>query len=109
MLPAESRCPHCQNTELSSFPILPGESFISNYRNRIRIQTQKYNELELETDNTLSNFGYLLPQIQKKSVPSGLCHRIALAVGSLNLLGKCFSLDGNNKLEAPMRISDSRN
>lgn len=31
MLPAEDRCPSCQNTELSSFPILPNESFISNY------------------------------------------------------------------------------
>lgn len=31
MLPAEGRCPSCQNTELSSFPILPNESFISNY------------------------------------------------------------------------------
>jgi hypothetical protein len=31
MLPAEGRCPICQNTELSSFPILPNESFISNY------------------------------------------------------------------------------
>jgi len=28
MLPAENRCPQCQNTELSSFPILPNESFI---------------------------------------------------------------------------------
>jgi hypothetical protein len=31
MLPAEGRCPSCQNTELSSFPIMPNESFISNY------------------------------------------------------------------------------
>jgi hypothetical protein len=31
MLPAEDRCPNCQNTELSSFPILPNESFILNY------------------------------------------------------------------------------
>jgi hypothetical protein len=31
MLPAESRCPHCLQTELSSFPILPNESFIFSY------------------------------------------------------------------------------
>jgi len=31
MLPAENRCPQCQNTELSSFPILPNESFIWNH------------------------------------------------------------------------------
>jgi len=31
MLPAEGRCPSCQNTELSSFPILPNESFVANY------------------------------------------------------------------------------
>jgi hypothetical protein len=27
MLPAENRCPICLDTELSSFPILPDESF----------------------------------------------------------------------------------
>jgi hypothetical protein len=31
MLPVEDRCPRCQNTELSSFPILANESFILNY------------------------------------------------------------------------------
>jgi hypothetical protein len=34
MLPAEDRCPSCQNTELSSFPILPKESFIWNYSDK---------------------------------------------------------------------------
>jgi len=27
MLPAENRCPNCQDIELSSFPVLPDESF----------------------------------------------------------------------------------
>ncbi|MGC2571462.1 MAG: hypothetical protein WA364_08115 [Candidatus Nitrosopolaris sp.] len=31
MLPADGRCPSCQNTELSSFPILLNESFVANY------------------------------------------------------------------------------
>jgi hypothetical protein len=31
MLPAENRCPYCLQTELSSFPILPNESFTFNY------------------------------------------------------------------------------
>jgi hypothetical protein len=31
MLPAEERCPICLEIELSSFPILPNESFIFNY------------------------------------------------------------------------------
>ena len=40
MLPAENRCPHCQNTELSSFPILPDQSFISNYSEKSGIELQ---------------------------------------------------------------------
>jgi|SRR5215831_633655 len=35
MLPAESRCPYCLQTELSSFPILPNESFTFSY-NEVR-------------------------------------------------------------------------
>ena len=31
MLPAENRCPYCLQTELSSFPRLPNESFTFNY------------------------------------------------------------------------------
>ena len=31
MLPAENRCPTCLETELSSFPILPNESFAFDY------------------------------------------------------------------------------
>ncbi|HEY7571647.1 MAG TPA: hypothetical protein VH796_09785 [Nitrososphaeraceae archaeon] len=31
VLPGEGKCPNCQNTELSSFPILPNESFVINY------------------------------------------------------------------------------
>ena len=30
-LPEGGRCPNCQNTELSSFPILPNESFVINH------------------------------------------------------------------------------
>ncbi len=42
MLPAESRCPHCLQTELSSFPILPNESFTFSY-NEIRGVELKFN------------------------------------------------------------------
>ena len=31
LLPEGGRCPNCQNTELSSFPILPNESFVINH------------------------------------------------------------------------------
>jgi len=40
MLPAEDGCPHCQNTELSSFPILPNQSFTSNYSEKIGIKLE---------------------------------------------------------------------
>ena len=40
MLPAEGRCPSCQNTELSSFPILPNESFVANYSESGGIELQ---------------------------------------------------------------------
>ncbi|MGC1928143.1 MAG: hypothetical protein WA667_04160 [Candidatus Nitrosopolaris sp.] len=45
MLPAEDRCPSCQNIELSSFPILPNESFISNYSEKRGL------ELEFKSDS----------------------------------------------------------
>ncbi|MGC2599195.1 MAG: hypothetical protein WA395_13835 [Nitrososphaeraceae archaeon] len=38
MLPAENRCPYCLQTELSSFPILPNESFIFNYNEKRGIE-----------------------------------------------------------------------
>lgn len=38
MLPAENRCPYCLQTELSSFPILPNESFIINYNEKRGIE-----------------------------------------------------------------------
>ena len=38
MLPAESRCPFCLQTELSSFPILPNESFTLNYNEKRGIE-----------------------------------------------------------------------
>lgn len=38
MLPAENRCPHCLQTELSSFPILPNESFTINYNEKRGIE-----------------------------------------------------------------------
>jgi hypothetical protein len=45
MLPAEDRCPSCQNTELSSFPILPNESFISNYSEKTGLELEfKFNK-----------------------------------------------------------------
>ncbi|HEY7079292.1 MAG TPA: hypothetical protein VH500_06300 [Nitrososphaeraceae archaeon] len=31
VLPERGKCPNCQNTELSSFPILPNESFVINH------------------------------------------------------------------------------
>gem|GEM_PF-472435 len=31
VLPERGKCPNCQNTDLSSFPILPNESFVINY------------------------------------------------------------------------------
>jgi hypothetical protein len=42
MLPAESRCPRCLQTELSSFPILPNESFTFSY-NEVRGVELKFN------------------------------------------------------------------
>jgi hypothetical protein len=38
MLPAENRCPYCLQTELSSFPILPNESFTFNYNEKRGIE-----------------------------------------------------------------------
>lgn len=38
MLPAENRCPYCLQTELSSFPILPNESFIFSYNEKRGIE-----------------------------------------------------------------------
>jgi len=40
MLPVEDRCPNYQNTELSSFPILPNQSFTSNYNEKIGIKLE---------------------------------------------------------------------
>jgi hypothetical protein len=45
MLPAENRCPICLDTELSSFPILPDESFSFNHSQKrgveLKFQSKK--------------------------------------------------------------------
>jgi hypothetical protein len=40
MLPAEERCPICLEIELSSFPILPNESFIFNYSQKRGVELE---------------------------------------------------------------------
>ncbi len=40
MLPAEERCPICLEIELSSFPILPNESFIFNYSQKSGVELE---------------------------------------------------------------------
>jgi hypothetical protein len=43
MLPAENRCPICMETELSSFPILPDQSFsfIHNQKHGVELNFEK--------------------------------------------------------------------
>jgi hypothetical protein len=38
MLPAENRCPICLETELSSFPVLPDESFSFNHGQKCGVE-----------------------------------------------------------------------
>jgi hypothetical protein len=51
MLPAEDRCPSCQNTQLSSFAILSNESFILNYSEKRGLELEfKSRQPASETD-----------------------------------------------------------
>jgi hypothetical protein len=38
MLPAENRCPNCQDIELSSFPVLPDESFSFDHNKKSGVE-----------------------------------------------------------------------
>ena len=40
MLPAEERCPICLEIGLSSFPVLPNESFIFNYSQKCGVELE---------------------------------------------------------------------